>query len=84
MQTTDEGKLAEFHSFFKDFDLQAALSKQPTREWSEAFIPPDPRPNDNINSDEEPVLEALMKPVYDLLIEEKGRGNASNGYRLLS
>jgi len=76
MQPIDEDKIAEFDSFFKDFDLQAALSKQP-KDWTEFYTPPDPRLDDNIDSDGEPVLEAWMKPIYDRMMKERAQENAS-------
>ena len=75
MQPTDEDKLVKFDSFFKGFDLQAALAKQPPLNWEDLFTPPDPKPDVNVNSDEEPVIEAWMKPIYDLMMKEQSQKN---------
>jgi len=84
MQPIDEEKLAKLDSFFKSFDLQAALSKAPPLNWEEVITPPDPKPDDDINSDKEPVLEPWLKPILDLMEKEQPQENASKGYRLLS
>jgi len=81
MQPADKdklAKLAKLDNFFKNFDLQAAFSKEPPLNWEGLYTRQVPKPDDNMNSDEEPVIEEWMKPLIDLKDEELEENTSKN------